>query len=205
MFKTCISFSRRAALGVLTTALVSVAALSTPAHAEDAQGFVTAFGSKLVGIINSDKGLAEKKAEVLPLLQSNVDIATIGKFCLGRYWRTATPDQQAQYLKLFHQVLVNAVTDKIGDYRGVSFKVTGETNTPNGELVSAQIMRPGQPVADMGLLIAHDGGMKIVDMIGEGTSLRLTQRQDYSSYLARNGGNVATLISALERQLSHRH
>lgn len=205
MLKTCVSLSRRAALGLMTTALVSVAALSTPAHAEDAQGFVTAFGGKLIGIINSDKSLTEKRQEVLPLLQDNVDIATIGKFCLGRYWRSATPEQQAEYLKLFHQVLVNAVTDKIGDYKGVSFRVTGATNTPNGELVSAQIMRPGQPTADMGLLIAKDGGMKIVDMIGEGTSLRLTQRQDYSSYLARNGGNVATLISALERQLSHRH
>ncbi|WP_438381690.1 ABC transporter substrate-binding protein [Asaia sp. BMEF1] len=205
MLKTCLSLSRRAALGLMTTALVSVAALSTPAHADDAQGFVTAFGGKLIGIINSDKSLTEKRQEVLPLLQDNVDIATIGKFCLGRYWRSATPEQQAQYLKLFHQVLVNAVTDKIGDYKGVSFRVTGATNTPNGELVSAQIMRPGQPTADMGLLIAKDGGMKIVDMIGEGTSLRLTQRQDYSSYLARNGGNVATLISALERQLSHRH
>lgn len=205
MIKTCFSFSRRAALGLMTTALVSVAALGTPAQAADGQAFVTAFGSKLIGIINSDKSLVEKRQAVLPLVQENVDIATIGKFCLGRYWRTASPDQQARYLALFNQVLVGAVTDRIGDYKGVSFKVTGSTNTPNGELVSAQIMRPGQPVAEMGVLIARDGGLKIVDMIGEGTSLRLTQRQDYSSYLARNGGNVETLIKALERQIAHHH
>ncbi len=172
MLKTCLSFSRRAALGLLTTALVSVTAIATPAQAEDAQGFVNNFGGKLVGIINSDKSLGEKRQEVLPLLQNNVDIATIGKFCLGRYWRTASPEQQAQYLKLFHQVLVNAVTDKIGDYKGVSFRVIGTTTTPNGQLVNAQIMRPGQPTADIGLLIDRNSGMKIVDMIGEGTSLR---------------------------------
>ncbi|GBQ14222.1 MlaC/ttg2D family ABC transporter substrate-binding protein [Swaminathania salitolerans] len=205
MFRSCLSLTRRTALGLAATALLSMTALSQPARAEDAKGFVTHFGSALVDIINSNKSLTEKKQEVLPLLQQNVDIATIGKFCLGRYWRTATPEQQTHYLKLFHQVLVNAVTDKIGDYKGVSFRVTGTSSSPNGELVSAQIMRPGQPTADMQLLIAHDGGMKIVDMIGEGTSLRLTQRQDYSSYLARNGGNVATLIKALERQLSHHH
>lgn len=44
---------------------------------------------------------------------------------------------------------------------------------------------------------------KVVDVIGEGASLRLTQRQDYSSYIARNGGNVDALISALKRQIAH--
>lgn len=204
MLKSCLSLTRRTSLSLVTAALVSAATLS-PALADDSKGFVTDFGGKLVDIINSDRSLTEKKHEVLPLLQSNVDIATIGKFCLGRYWRTASPDQQAQYLKLFHQVLVNAVTDKLGDYRGVSFRVNGAQTNPDGDLVTAQIMRPGQPTVEMGLLVAHNGRMKIVDLIGEGTSLRLTQRQDYSSYLARNGGNIAVLIGALERQISHHH
>lgn len=203
MLRSIFSASRRRSFGFLAAALVALATGGV-AHANEATGFVTGFGNKLVDIINSDKSLGEKKKEVLPLLQGNVEIDTIGKFCLGRYWRTASADQQKRYLDLFHQVLVNAVTDKIGDYRGVSFKVTGSASSPNGELVSAQIMRPGQPVAEMQLLVTPGGSPKVIDMIGEGTSLRLTQRQDYGSYLARNGGNVDTLINALQRQLAHR-
>ncbi|WP_029605631.1 MlaC/ttg2D family ABC transporter substrate-binding protein [Kozakia baliensis] len=205
MLKIFPTMSRRG-FGLLAAAVfsLSVGVVGT-ARADQASDFVKNFGGKLVNLINSDKSSEEKKKEALPLLQQNVDIPTIGKFCLGRYWRTASPDQQQRYLELFHHVLVNAVTDKLGDYRGVTFRVTGTASSPNGELVSAQIDRPGQPTTDIQLLISKDNGPKVVDMIGEGASLRLTQRQDYGSYLARNGGNVETLNNALQRQLANRH
>jgi phospholipid transport system substrate-binding protein len=38
-------------------------------------------------------------------------------------------------------------------------------------------------------------------MLAEGTSLRLTQRDDYYSYLARNNNSVQALIDAMRRQV----
>lgn len=191
-------FSRRTLLG----AAFSLAVATGVAHAADtATDFVNSFGTSLTSIVNSPKPLAEKQREVLPLLKQNVDIEGIGRYCLGKYWRTATEAQRAKYLSLFDQVLVNTVTDQIGNYQGVSFRVTGTTETPDGERVNALIDRPGQPEVNMQLII---GGHppKVVDMYGEGASLRMNQRSDYSSYLARHNGNVDTLNAALERQLS---
>ncbi|AQS87481.1 toluene transporter auxiliary component Ttg2D [Neoasaia chiangmaiensis NBRC 101099] len=206
MLTSLTSVTRRRVLGLATAAAMSLGlGVTGSARADQASDFVSSFGGKLVAIVNSSASLDKKKQEVLPLLQENLDAAAIGKFCLGRYWRTASPEQQQRYLTLFDHVLVNAITDKIGDYQGVSFRVTGTSQAPTGELVSAQISRPGQPTADMQLLVVQSNGPKVVDMIGEGASLRLTQRQDYSSYLARNGGNVDTLNNALQRQLDHHH
>lgn len=200
------SSGRRTFLGATLALSITLAgAFSTVARADEASAFVKNFGGQLVSIVNSDKSLNEKKQEVLPLIQKNLDIAEIGRFCLGRFWRTATPDQQKKYLELFNHVLVNAITDKIGDYRGVTFTVTGTSKSPTGELVSAKIDRPGQPEANMQLLIVDHGSPKVVDMIGEGASLRLTQRQDYSAYLQRHNGDVNALNSALERQLQRHH
>ena len=39
-------------------------------------------------------------------------------------------------------------------------------------------------------------------MVAEGTSLRLTQRSDYSSYLNHNGNNIDSLIGAMRRQIA---
>jgi len=203
--------SRRKGLALAAAGLLSLAAASLPrpAHAQSAdaaKSFIGDFGGKLVGIVNSPESIDEKKKQVLPLLQQNVDVTGIGKFCLGRYWRNTTPDQQQKYLALFDHVLVNAITDKIGDYKGVHFTVNSATPSPGGQLVSALVARPGQPEVNMQLLVTEsDGHPKVADMIGEGASLRLTQRQDYGSYLARNGGNVDTLISALQRQLDRHH
>lgn len=192
---------------VCILAVLSVFALSTPkasALDKDASHFVSDFGGQVVAVVNSDQSMAAKKKAILPLVQKNVDIEAIGKFCLGRYWRVATPAERTRYLDLFNQVLVNAVSEKIGQYRGVSLEVTGSlpSSNGNGTVVSAKIMRPHQPVANMQVLVVDHDGFKVVDLMGEGTSMRLTQRQDYSSYLARNGGKIETLIAALERQIS---
>jgi phospholipid transport system substrate-binding protein len=43
---------------------------------------------------------------------------------------------------------------------------------------------------------------KIIDVVAEGTSLRLTQRSDYAAYLSRNNNNIDALISAMRQQVS---
>ena len=50
----------------------------------------------------------------------------------------------------------------------------------------------------------HDyfGELKIVDVIAEGASLRLTQRSEYSSVISRNGGRVAALLDAMKQQIA---
>lgn len=191
-------FSRRTVLG----AVVSLAVATGAARASTATDFVNSFGGRLAGVINSGKSLDEKKKEVLPLLKENVDITGIGRYCLGKYWRTATPAQRDKYISLFDQVLVNTITDQIGNYKGVSFRITSSTTTPDGERVNALIDRPDQPEVNMQLVIGGNPP-KVVDMYGEGASLRMNQRGDYSSYLARHNGDVDVLIAALERQINN--
>lgn len=196
--------SRRLVTGAL--ALLCAGSLSVlPARAaEGTRQFIETFGTKLVTIVNSQVSLSEKKARVLPLIQQDVDIDAIGRYCLGRYWKLATPEQQKQYLGLFHEVLVNAITDKLGDYRGVSFSIGAITKSGEDDSVEATLIRPQQPPASMQWIVSTTGSSpKVVDVVGEGASLRLTQRQDYSSYIARNGGNIAALLSALKRQIEH--
>jgi phospholipid transport system substrate-binding protein len=50
------------------------------------------------------------------------------------------------------------------------------------------------------LVSSSGGSFKIIDVIVEGTSLRLTQRSDYYSYLSHNNDNVQALIDALKQQ-----
>ena len=99
---------------------------------------------------------------------------------------------------------MNAITDKLGDYRGVSFTIGSISKSGDDDAVEATLVRPQQPPASMQWIVGYaSGGPKVVDVIGEGASLRLTQRQDYSSYIARNGGSVDALLSALKRQIAH--
>jgi phospholipid transport system substrate-binding protein len=68
--------------------------------------------------------------------------------------------------------------------------------------VDTTVTRPNQAPADVRWVVDEVAGQpKIVDVLAEGTSLRLTQRSDYASYLSRNGNDVQALIDAIRRQL----
>lgn len=178
----------------------------SPARAQgggDATGFVVKLGSELVGVIDGPGTYEEKKRRLQPVIERAVDVEGIGRFSLGRFWRTATPEQQVQFSRLFHDVLLNNIFGKIGEFQGVTFTPTTTTQREADTLVGTLIRRPNQQPNNVQWVVnSINGGLKIVDVVAEGTSLRLTQRSDYAAYLARNNNNVDALIAAMKQQIA---
>jgi phospholipid transport system substrate-binding protein len=189
----------------LTLATLSVLfPLSVRAQgAEKAAAFVKSTGDRLVAVVNGPGSTSAKRAEMTQIINSDVDVEGIGRFCLGRYWKQATPEQQKQYLALFHEVLVTNITSKLGEYQGVTFTMGRSRPQDEEAVVSTTVVRPNNPPTAVDWIIANPtGAPKIVDVVAEGTSLRLTQRQDYASYLTHNNGSVDALIAAMKNQIS---
>jgi phospholipid transport system substrate-binding protein len=182
------------------------ALLPVPARAQSADkaaAFVKSTGDKLVAVVNGPGTASAKRGQMTQIIDSDVDVEGIGRFCLGRYWRQATPEQQKQYLALFHEVLVTNITAKLGEYQGVTF--TMGRGKPQGEeaVVSTTVLRPNNAPTAVDWIIANPSSEpKIIDVVAEGTSLRLTQRQDYASYLAHNNGSLDALIAAMKNQIA---
>ena len=169
----------------------------------EATSFVLKLGSELTAIVNAPGSYEEKKRRLQPLIEKAVDIDGIARFCLGRFWRTATPDQQREYERLFHDVLINNVGGKIGEFQGVGFQPTTTTQREADILVGTLISRPNQKPNNVQWVVNQVGGApRIVDVIAEGTSLRLTQRSDYSAYLSRTNNDVGALLGAMKQQIA---
>lgn len=194
------------ALGAAGAFLAGIpAALAQAAGAPgtaQATAFIQTLGSRLAAIINGPGNAAQKRPQLTPLIEQAVDVDGIARFCLGRFWRTATPSQRQQYTHLFHAVLFNSITGHLGEYKGVRFTMTQTVQREGVTLVGTRISRPDQAPTTVQWVVDQVGGQpKIVDVVAEGTSLRLTQRSDYASYLSRHGGNVDALIAAMRRQV----
>jgi phospholipid transport system substrate-binding protein len=191
---------------LLTFAAVSALLPLSAAHAQStdkASAFVKSTGDRLVAIVNGPGAAATKRAAMTQILNADVDVDGIGRFCLGRFWRTATPEQQKQYLALFHEVLVTNITSKLGEYQGVTFTMGRSKSQDEEAVVSTTVVRPNNaPTAVDWIIASPSADPKIIDVVAEGTSLRLTQRQDYASYLAHNNSNVDALIAAMKNQVS---
>ena len=193
--------TRRTTLLLGAAALASLAA-GPRAWAQDAAtGFVVNLGNQLAAVVNGPGGYDEKKRRLQPLIEQAVDVDGIAQFCLGIYWRRANPQQQQEFVHLFHAVLMNNIGGKLGQFQGVTFRPTTTTQREGDSVVGTIIQRPNQQPNNVQWVVSSASGRpKIVDVQAEGVSLRLTQRNDYSAFLSSNGGNVDTLLAAMRRQ-----
>ncbi len=195
---------------LFTVATAALVAARSPAFAQagsmpagGASAFVHSFGDSLVAVVNGEGSLSQKEVRLRPLIDQNVDVDAIARFCLGRFTNAATPQQVAEFTKLFHAVLVDNITSKLGEYRGVTFTMGGTSQRGGETLVSTVLQRPNNaPNSVQWVVDTTSGAPKIVDVVAEGTSLRLTQRSDYASYMSQHGNSVAALISAMKAQVS---
>ncbi len=196
----------RRSLLLLSAATVLLARL--PAHAQTPGGgdsqFVQSFGSQLVSVVNGDEDAAAKASKLRPLIDSAVDVDAIARFCLGRFVNSATPQQLTEYTRLFHAVLLNNILSKIGEYRGVSFELAGsESKRGDDTIVSSIVQRPNNAPNNVRWVVSNNGGKpRIVDVVAEGTSLRLTQRSDYAAYMSQHNYDLNSLISAMRNQIN---
>jgi phospholipid transport system substrate-binding protein len=171
---------------------------------DEAMGFVKSTGDAILKVVNGPGTPVEKRAAFTNIVNSAVDVDGVARFALGRFWGVATPEQRRTYLSLFRQYLVFNVTGRLNQYKGASFTID-RAEPMNGDVaVSTTIRTPNNPPTDMQWMVSFASGRpQIVDLIAEGTSMRVTQRSDYASVITRNGTeNVQALLDALRQQIS---
>jgi phospholipid transport system substrate-binding protein len=183
---------------------------AAPARAQQmeinrATAFVDKAGQDLVNAINDPRlNQAQRRDRVAGILRTAIDIEGTGRFILGRYVRQASPSELQEYLKLFDEIIIRNLSARFGEYRGVKFSLgRSQQRTEEDALVSTQVERPNTPPFTLDWRVAEINGQpRVVDVIAEGTSLRLTTRSEYSAVIQRNGGRVAALLDAMRGQIS---
>lgn len=167
---------------------------------DTAAAFVDAMLKELLDIANGPAAPEAKRAALARVVSAKVDVDAVARFCLGRFWRTATPAQQAEYTALFARTLVRNISEKVGEYQGVTYTLGRATRREADIAVTSIVNRPGNAPNKVDWVVEAEGAPRVIDVIAEGTSLRLTQRSDYAAFISRNGNSVQALIDALKQQ-----
>jgi len=167
---------------------------------EAAIDFVAGASGQLVAIVNGAGSVPDKRRLLREVLDSTVEVDGIARYCLGRFWRVATPEQQIEYTALFHDLLVDKIAAHLGEYQGVRVTLGQARTTADTEIVVTLVDRPGAPTGRVDWVVGtSNGSPKIVDLLAEGTSLRLTQASDFNAYLSRHEYNVHALIEGMRQ------
>ncbi len=170
---------------------------------DQAIGFVKNTSEQLAAIVNSAASPQEMRDRLKNVIDSTVDVDDVGRFCLGRFWRLATPDQQKQYMALFRDLMVMKIADHLGEYRGVQVTTGLARKSADTQIVITNIEGPRTSTRRVDWVVSTStGAPMVVDLLAGGTSLRLTQSADFISYLAHHDYSIPDLIDAMRQMLS---
>ena len=186
----------------VASSLLAVPAFAAPSQ-QAAARFIQQTGNELAAQLSAPGTIESKRPGFVALMNRSVAMDEVARFCLGRYWRTAAPEQQQRYLQLFRTALTNAVIIRLANYQGggVGITVTRAEPAADGVHVFTQITKPGSAPYNVTWVVdGTEGQPQVVDVVAEGVSLRQTQRSDYGSFLEQHGGNVEALNQALRAQ-----
>jgi phospholipid transport system substrate-binding protein len=167
-----------------------------------ATAFMNGLWSQALDLLNKKRPAAERQAQFRELFHKDFDTPGIARFVLGRYWRTASPEEKQEFLKLFDNYVVYVYTARLSDFEGEQFKITGARPDQDSMLVSTDVITPGapQPLRVDWRLVNDDGDYKISDVIVDGVSMLVTQRSEFASVIQRHGGQIQGLIDLMRQK-----
>lgn len=188
----------------LATLLCAAALAAAPQpDTADAADFLRALADQAIAIHADESLSASERDDALGgLLERGFDLATIGRFASGRYWRSATPEHRQRYQEAFRVFFVRTAAKRFPELAGRSMEITGTRR--EGELdifVATLITAPKRPPTRVMWRVRWSSQTyRIIDIIVEGVSMLITQRDDFASAIHASGGTLVGLIPILQKK-----
>ena len=132
-------------------------------------------------------------------LESHVDFDRVSMLILGKYWKSATPEQKERFKKEFRTLLVRTYTTAFTEYANWKIRYLPLELSPSDKkaMVRTEILQSGaQPVAVNYRMVRTNDDWKVYDVLIEGISLLQNYRSSFSDEIARTG-SLDQLISHL--------
>jgi phospholipid transport system substrate-binding protein len=187
--------------------LFATSALAAPplVNPADAVAFMNTLWDRAVEVLSKKTDPTVRETRFRELFHTDFDCPGIARFVLGRYWRTASEEEQQEFVKLFEDYVVFVYTARLSNFGGEALKVRGSRSDGDGVIVSTDVVSPGtaSPMRIDWRLVTDNGAYKISDVIVEGVSMAVTQRSEFASVVQRNGGQVRGLLAMMREKTAN--
>ena len=194
---------RLLSLGVIAVAFGLFAAAPPSGAAMDPNAFINNLGQEGIQSVGPNVPPRQRLARFRQLFEADFDVADIGRFAVGRYWRALNPAQQQEFLQLYREYTVQAYVEKLGKYGGAQFRVINSEPYGDGVLVNSEAFPPaGNAVRIDWHLVPSGDGYKVNDVMVNQVSMKVTQRDEFARIIQNNGGQPSALLAVMRQQLN---
>jgi len=164
--------------------------------------FVQSTVNKASEILSKNITRDEKIEKLKIIAKESVDIKGVGFYSLGSIRKSLNDDQKEKYLELFESYFLKSFSSRLAEYTNPHIEVTGQkVINKNYTIVSSNLVgtseRPEVKI-DWRIYTKNPSTPLIRDLIIEGLSLARTQKEEFSSILNSNDGDLNALFKILE-------
>ena len=164
--------------------------------------FVQSTVNRASEALNNKYSKEEKIAMLKQIASKTVDINGIGSYTLGAYRKNLSDNEINQYGMLFEQYFLKSFSSRLAEYSNpeievVSKKKLNENYTIVSSILVGTEQRPEVKI-DWRIYTKNPENPLIRDLIIEGLSLARTQKEEFSSIIQSNDGDINALFSTLK-------
>ena len=164
--------------------------------------FVQSTVNRASKILSENLTKEEKINGLKKIALETVDIQGIGFYTLGSARKSFNEDQKKEYAKLFQEYFLKSFSSRLSEYTNPEIDVFGkEILNKNYTIVNSTLKatndRPEIKI-DWRIYTKDINNPLIRDLIIEGLSLARTQKEEFSSILNSNDGDISALFKTLK-------
>ena len=180
---------------------------TTYSYSSDPEKFISEIVLEAKQILTESNSKDFKTKKLSEIASKTVDIDGIGVYTLGNYAKQLTKEQKKEYKKLFREYFLKSFTSRLSDYSDpkidvLSSKVLNDKYTMVNSLLIATNKKPEVKI-NWRIYTKNPDKPLIRDLIIEGLSLARTQKEEFSSVIETNNGDISKLFIVLKEFINN--
>ena len=179
----------------------------TKSHSLEPNIFVQSTVNRASQILSENTSKETKIEELKKVALDTVDIRGIGFYTLGKFRKNLSDEQKQKYSELFKEYFLKSFSSRLAEYSNPKIDVQSQeklsdTYTIVSSILVATSERP--EVKIQWRVYTKDPDKPLIrDLIIEGLSLARTQKEEFSSIIQSNDGDIQALFSSLKKFINN--
>ena len=170
-------------------------------HSIEADVFVQSTVNRAAKTLSGNLTKEERVEKLKQIAKDTVDIKGIGYYSLGAHRKNLSNEQLKEYEEVFKKYFLKSFSSRLAEYSNPEIEVDSKKKiNENYTIVSSTLIstdsRPEVKI-QWRVYTKNPDNLLIRDLIIEGLSLARTQKEEFSSIINSNDGNINVLFKNL--------
>ena len=171
-------------------------------HSIEADVFIQSVVNRAAKTLSGNLTKDERIEKLKDIARATVDIDGIGRYTLGSYKNEITDNQIKEYRVLFRKYFLKSFSSRLAEYSNPEIEVISKKKLNKNYTIVSSILvstelRPEVKI-DWRVSTKNPDNPLIMNLVIEGLSLARTQKEEFSSIIQSNDGDINALFAILK-------